>query len=195
MEIQISPQKRVKLEAITRLYNTQEVFVQWRDMEPSGSDWTEGEGNSHVEKIADQSNIDVFVAKTEQEKISDITAFIITRQVTDVPEVTVNNSLDIPISPLEGGIERTVQVYDMKINYSEKWVKLYTRCVYSDNRLPNYVILTADNDVLLPDGQGGQIGEYDYLYYRVNIAKESLIDVQTDIIQMRSTIQGGAKWD
>jgi hypothetical protein len=194
MEIQINNDNRVLLEGLSQLFSSKQIFVQWKDMEQTGTQWQVVGGNAHVAEFT-ASTYDEFIAKTEAARITAISDFIALKYSQAAPTTEIANALEIPIPPLPDGTTRIVQVYDMKINYAEKWVRLYTRCVYSVNREPKYVVLTADNNTQLPNGQGGYIGEYDYLYYRVNIQKESLIDVQTEIIQLRATPEGGAKWD
>jgi len=193
MELQISPTQKIWLEAISHIYGSKQVFAQWKNMEQIGSEWNVTNENSNVGLLIDTPAFDDFLTKAEADKITLATSFILSQQPV-VPIIDVQNALDITISPIDT-VTRTVQVYDMKINYSEKWVRLYTRCVYSDNRDPKYVQLQADNTTLLPDGNGGTIGEYDYLYYQIYVTGQSLVTLQTQEIQMRATPDGGAKWD
>lgn len=196
MQLDIGSSKKVFLEAISILYPSKQIIAQWLNMEQTGADWNLiPNQNSKVGEAVGEAGFDDFLTKSEADKIALVTTFITAQEAELVaPEVEVNSSLSISISPLDG-VTRTVQVYDMKINYSEKWVRIYTRCVYGDDRPPKYVEMFADNSTLLPDGQGGTIGEYDYLYYRIYVTKESLVDLQTEEIQFRSTPDGGAKWD
>lgn len=194
MELQINPQTKVELEALSLIYNLNEVVVQWRSMEQTGTEWAPV-GNAIVEVLVKDADVEPFLAKPSADQLSTIAAFINTKNQADNPVVSIQNAIEVPISPLSDGTTRIVQLYDMKVNYAVKWVKIYTRCVYSDGRAPKYVVLTADNAVQFDNGQGGTIGEYDFLFYKVNNLKEGLADVQREIIQMRSTPQGGAKWD
>jgi hypothetical protein len=94
--------------------------------------------------------------------------------------------LDISNHPSNANVTRKAFVDKLAIDYSENYFRIniivrhFIDGVHQtdENYDDEYVSRIVDNSVLVDDGQGGQIGEYDFFFQLVNAGTFTLFELQ-----------------